>query len=171
MEKKSTHIMYGFIIGIIMVVIGLVQHLSGMKMTSGMQYIGYIPLLAGLILNAIAFSKANDAFVTFGEVFKNCFKATMVATLIMVAWSLIAIAAFPEMKERAIETAHEEMMKNPQMTDEIMDMSLNFTRKYWNAILIASAIFGTMLYGAICSLIAAAIAKKKGAKPITADNF
>lgn len=86
---------------------------------------------------------------------------SMIVALVMIAWSLICIFVFPEMKEKGIEYARAEMAKNPKMTDEMMDTAIGMTQKFWNAILIATAIFGTMLYGAIFSLIGALVAKKK----------
>ena len=171
METKNTHIMYGFISGIAMVLTTLIIHLTGATFVKGMGYVAYIPFLIGILLNATAFSKANDGYVTFKKVFGSCFKATMIVAICMVAWSLISMIVFPNMKEMAIEAARKEMAKNPQMTDDAMDMALNITRKYWNIILVASAIFGTMFYGAIFSLIGGGIATKNGERPMTSDNY
>ena len=77
---------------------------------------------------------------------------------------------FPEMKDKAMEIARAEMAKNPKMTDEIMDTSMNMMKKYWNVFLIAGAIFGTLFFGAIFSLIGAGIAQKKGTQPFTTNN-
>ncbi len=171
MEKKNTHIMYGLFTGIAMVIIGLIIYLAGAAFKPGVPYIAYIPFLVGIILNAVAFSKANDGFVTFGNVFGSCFKATMIVTLVMVAWSLLSMTIFPEMKEKAIEMAREQMAKNQKMTDEQIDTYIAMTKKYWNVFLIAGAIFGNLFYGVIFSLIGGAVAKKNGAPPVTSDNF
>ena len=95
MEKKNVHIMYGFITGIIMVIVGLVLYLSGLAFKPGMRYIYLIPFLAGIILNAIAYSKANNGAVTFGNVFGSCFKATMIITLVSIAWSILSNYVLP----------------------------------------------------------------------------
>ncbi len=171
MEKKNTHIVYGFITGIVMVVVGLTIYIAGAAFVKGMQYVAYIPLLVGLILNGMAFSKANDGYVTFGNVFGSCFRAAMLTTIVMIAWSFISMFVFPEMKEKALNMMHEEMAKNPKVTDEQIDMSMNIFKKYWNVIMIGTVMLSNLIYGAIFSLIAAAIAKKKGALPITSDNF
>ncbi len=165
MEKKNTHIMYGFITGIAMVIVGLIVYLLGAAFKPGMQYISYIPFLIGIILNGIAFSKANDGYVTFGNVFGSCFKATMIVTIVIITWSVASMYIFPEMKDKAMEMARAEMAKNPKMTDEIMDTSMNMMKKYWNVFLIAGAIFGTLFFGAVFSLIGGGIAQKKGTQP------
>ena len=170
MEKKQTHLVYGMVTAVIMVIINLVIYLAGWAFIDGVPYVTEIPLLVGLILNAMAYSKANDGYVTFGNVFSSCFKATMIVTVIMVVWCIVTIYAMPEMKEKVLEVTRQKMLKNPQVTDDIMEMSMNFTRKYWNAIAIASAIIGTLFFGTIFSLIAGGIAKKNGEMPFPEDN-
>lgn len=170
MEKKNTHIAYGLITGVISVVVSLIIYMTGIAFKPGMQYVAEIPLLAGIIMNAIAFSKANDGFVTFGNVFGSGFKMAMIVSLVMIVWSIISIFVFPEMKVKAMEVARTEMAKNPKVTDDQIEMSINLMKKYWNAFMIAGIVFSTLLYGAIFALIGGLVAKKKGAMPM-ADNF
>jgi hypothetical protein len=171
MEKKNVHIMYGFITGITMVIIGLIIYLTGLAFKPGMQYISYIPFLAGIILNAIAYSKANDSYVTFGNVFGSCFKASMIVTIVILLWSVISMYIFPEMKEKAMEMAREQMTKNQKMTDEQIDTAINITKKYWNVFLVAGAIFITLFWGVIFSLIGGLVAKKNASPLPAGDNF
>jgi uncharacterized protein DUF4199 len=175
MEKKQTHIMYGFVSGILMAVISLVLYLTGLSFKPGMegiQYVAYLPFLVGIILNATAYSKANDGFVTFGNVFGSCFKAAMLVTLVVLAWSVISMMVFPDMKEKALALARDKMAASSRnMTDEQMDAALNITKKYFSTFMIAGVLLGMLFYGAIFSLIGAAIAKKKGPAPITSSNF
>lgn len=166
MEKKNTHIMYGFITGIVMVIIGLIIYLVGAAFKPGMQYISYIPFLVGIILNAMAFSKANEGYVTFGNIFGSCFKASMIVAIVIVAWSVASMYIFPEMKVKAMEMARQSMI-DKKMPDDQIDTAMNITTKYWNVFLIAGAIFGTLIFGAIFSLIGASIPEKKGEKPFS----
>lgn len=155
-----------------MAVISLIIYITGMTFKTGMSWVPHIPFLIGLILNANAYSKANDGYITFGNAFGSCFKASMIVALVMITYSVITIFVFPEMKEKMIEMQREQMAQNPKMTDEMMDTATGITQKYWNVMLMAGVIFGTLFSGAIFSLIAAAIAKKKGERPMTAgDNF
>jgi len=166
MEKKNTHMMYGFITGLIMSAVGAILYLSGVALKPGMQYVSYIPFLIGLILNAQAFTKANDGFVSYGNVFSSCFKATAIITLILLLWSLLSGVIFPHMKDEILEMTHKKMAENPKMTDEQIDMAMNMTKKYWTVFMVAGVVFITLFWGAIFSLIAAAIPKKKGAAPM-----
>ena len=171
METKNTHIMYGFITGLAMVITTLIIHLAGMTFVKGMGYLAYIPFLVGIILNGTAFSKANDGYVTFKSVFGSCFKASMIIALCVLTWSVLSMFIFPNMKEEAMEFSRKEMAKNPQLTDDQIDMGINVARKYWNVLLISSAIFGSLFSGAIFSLIASGVATKKGEKPMASDNY
>ena len=166
MDKKNTHMKYGLVIGLIMVVVGAILYISGLALKPGMQYVSYIPFLIGLILNANAFTKENDGFVTYGNVFSSCFKATAIVTLILLVWAVASMYIFPHMKDEILEMTRKKMAEDPKMTDENMDMAMNMTKKYWNVFMVAGVVFITLFWGAIFSLIAAAIPKKKGAAPM-----
>lgn len=170
MEKKQTHVIYGLICGVVVVIVGLILYLAGIAFKPGVQYLNYVPLLIGIIMNAVAYSKANNGMVTFGNVFGSCFKASMIVTLVLVIWGVLSMYLFPEMKDKGIEVAREAMAKNPGMNDETIDTALNIYRKYWTVIIISSAVLTTLFFGALFSVIGGAIAKKN-AMPPTADNF
>ena len=161
MEQKNTHVMYGAISGIGCIVIALIIHIAKLDTATWAGWLVYIPFLGGLVLNALAFSKANDGNITFKSAFGSGFKATLIIGIFMVLWAVITVYAFPEIKEMALEKAREGMMKQPGMTDDTMDKALEFTRKGYTTIMISSAVFGTLIAGAIFSLIAAAVAPKK----------
>jgi len=174
MEKKNTHLAYGLITAIIMIIVNLVLYITGVIYNPDYKFIsmlGYIPFLIGIIMNAIAFSKARDGFVSFGNVFGSCFKATLIIMLVLVVWGTISLFVFPEMKDKMLEMSREQMIKNKNMTDDQVDMALNMTKKYWSLFMYIGVIFGTMIFGAIFSLIGGAIANKKGEPPMSATNF
>lgn len=171
MEKKQTHVPYGFISGIAMVIFGLTLYFTGVAFNPGMQYVPYIPFLVGIILNATAYSKANGTNVTFGNVFGSCFKATMIVTIVMVAWGVISVYLLPDMKVKALAMIREAMYKSSQkLSDEQIDKIMDTYNKYWTYIVVAITILSSLVYGAIFSLIGALVAKKNPA-PRTADNF
>jgi len=64
-----------------------------------------------------------------------------------------------------VDIARADMEKNPDLTSEQMDMGINFTRKFFLPLAIAAALFGTAIWGAIASLIGAALAKKNPSTP------
>jgi hypothetical protein len=159
-SKVQTHVPYGFVTALGLILIAVILEVLNLNDKPGMQWLGYAIMLTGLILNARAFSKANQADVRFGEVFSSCFKATAIIAIVMFAWSFILPLIFPGIYERMMEKAHEEMLKNPQMSEEQVETAMNYTKKFFKVLIHAGALFGTLIGGLFFSLIAAAIAKK-----------
>ncbi len=162
MTRVQTHLQYGGLTGLAMVIVMVGLYVAGLSFESWSQWITYIPFLAGLIMNALAYAKANDYRITFGNVFGSCFKATAIITLVLLAWGVLSTLIFPEMREKGLEIARERMMQDPNMTEETVDTALQMTDKFFLPFMIAGIVFGNLFFGAIFSLIAAAIPKKKG---------
>ena len=171
MKKKDTFPMYALLAGLLMIIASVTIYVTNSMFVKGLQYVPYLLLLLALILNARAYSKANDGFVTFGNVFGSGFKLTAIVTAIMIIWCFASLYIFPEMKDKIMENTQKEMAKQQKMTDEQMEMALNVTKKYWTYFLVGGTLFMTFFIGTIFSLIAAATAPKKGERPFTADNF
>ncbi len=159
MKKTQTHLMYGGLTGLAMVVLGLILYVVGLSFEQWAQWLSYIPFLAGIILNAQAYSKANEADITFGNAFASGFKATLIITAIVLVWSFISLAIFPEMREKSIEIAIESM-ESRGLSEEQIQQSMDMTEKYLGLFMAMGIIFGLVFFGTIFSLIAAAIAKK-----------
>ncbi len=157
--KKQTHIPYAFITALVMIIVGVVLQIADLSMTPGMQWIPFLVMLIGLILNAQAFSKANDADITFGQAFSSGFKASAIIAIVFMAWSVISLYIFPEIYTQVIEKMQEEMEKQ-QVSEEQREMTIEMTRKYFKVAAAGGAMVYALLFGAVFSLIAAAIAKK-----------
>src|SRR4051812_41535426 len=114
-QKIQTHIPYGIIIALAMIIIGVILEVTGLTYKPGLQWIGSIVFLIGIILNAQAFSKANDADVTFRQVFASGFKATAIVAIVMFVWSFIVLMVFPGMYERGLEMARAKMEEDPKV--------------------------------------------------------
>jgi hypothetical protein len=162
---KNTHIPYAVITAIAMIILAVILYITNMTFTAGWaKYILFIPFLAGLILNAMAFSKANDHYVTFGNVFTSGFRATAIITLIMIAWSFISLAIFPDIVPKGLEVARQELLHRG-FTDDQIDKQMEFTKSHFKLFMIMGGIFGYVIEGVIFSLIAAIFPQKKGDNP------
>lgn len=105
--------------------------------------------------------------VTFGNVFAHGFKMSAVIAVILIIWSVLSILViFPEIKEKAIETARQQMEDGGKMSESQIDQALEITRKFFMVFVIGGALLGTLIIGAIASLIGAGIAKKKPVNPL-----
>jgi hypothetical protein len=115
---------------------------------------------AALIWSCILFSKQMNADVSFGQVFSHGFKTVAIVTLISIASFVISYFIFPEIKEKAMEMARQDMAKDERLTQEMIDQAINWTDKFYLVFGIIGSLFGFALTGAIASLIGAAVAKK-----------
>lgn len=155
--------MYGFITGLIMIVIRAAMVTTKMNLDPKMQWIGsiaYVVFLIGLLMNASAFSKANNLDVTFGQAFSSCFKASAIVALVVTAWSLLSLVIFPNLERDMLEMTHQELIKQGKLSEEQIETAMGWTKKLFKVSTIAGVVFLTMFVGALFSLIAAAVAKK-----------
>ncbi len=166
MKLKSTHLIYGLLAGITMIVVSYIIYFLGKSFKPGYPYISYIPLLVFLILNAISFSKANNGYVTYGNVYGSCFKLSVIAGFIMMISGVVIIYTLPGMKEEGLEATRQQMLKTPGMTDEALENAMELTRKSWNYVLVIGGLLMPIIFGVILSLLAAAIPERKGEMPI-----
>lgn len=160
-KKKQTHIPYAAVTGLALIVIQVVLQIAHHTYHPALKYLIYIAFFVGILLNAIAFSKANDADITFGQAFTSCFKATAIVGLISFLWAFIMPMLFPGMYEEALEQARIEMEKAGTLSDEQIEMGLNFSKTFMKApVLQFLSLVMIVIVGLFFSLIAAAIAKK-----------
>lgn len=165
MERVQTHKPYALITGLVIIVMSAAFYIAGFEAKGWVQWLIYVPFLIGLILNAQAYSKANGGYITFGQAFSSCFKATALITILVLSWTILSTYIFPEMKDRAFESAQAEM-ESQGSSEEQIEMALNLTRRFFIPFLIMGVVLGYMFVGAIFSLIAAAIARKRdGMRP------
>lgn len=168
METKQTHMIYGLITAIALIALNLIVYVADLEDPSWTQWVNYAIFFIGVLLNAFAFSKANDQYVTFGSVFSSGFKASAIITIISIAWFLVFMMIFPEMKEKGMEIARKSMEKK-QMSEEQIDQALEMTKKYYSVFTVGVLVFSYMFFGAIFSLVGAAVAKKKGNQPMVSE--
>lgn len=161
---KQTHTTYGLITGLATIIFGALMMVMKMDMDSGLQYVTYLIMLAGLVMNAIAYAKANDNYVTFGNVYGSCFKAVLIMSVLALIWGVVIIYAFPDLKDEVLSKMADKFEKDGT-PEEQAEMAMNMTEKYWGITMIFGSLIGTMFMGALLSLIAAAIPKKNGARP------
>ena len=160
-NQVTTHIVKGLILSVISIVFSIVIYVFNLYEMKSLGYINYALFLGGLIYGAILFSNENKHQVTFGNLFAHGFKTTAVVIVITSIYTVLAFKLlFPDMADKMIELSRKELMKNPKMTDEMIEQSMSMTKEYFLPFVIGFTIIGTGFLGLFGSLIGAAVAKK-----------
>lgn len=169
MEKQITsHIIKGAILGGISILFSIIIYVFNLYTTQWLSYLSYAILVGGIIYGNILFANQNDNNVSFGNIFAHGFKTTAVTIVITVLYTVLALyVLFPDMVDKIIEISRKEMLKNPKLTDEMIEQGIAMTKKLFLPFAVAGAIFGTGFLGAIGSLIGAAVAKKNPVDPFS----
>ncbi len=157
--------MTGGILAGVLVLYSVILIVTDQLANQSLAWVSYGIMIGLLIYFVREFGKANDNNKTFGELFSFGFKASAFATIILLAFQVIFNLLFPETQDRIMEISREKMAEDPRVTDEQIDMAMSFTKKFYMVFLIAGTIFSTLIFGAIGSLLGAAVTKKNPTSP------
>ncbi|HUR10109.1 MAG TPA: DUF4199 domain-containing protein [Flavitalea sp.] len=169
-QKVTTHITKGIIISLILLVISLAAHFTNQSDAAWAKWTPSILLCAGVIWACINYSNQRNHNVTFGNVFAHGFKVSAVATVFSIIFSVIFLLLFPEVKEKAIETARQQMEANPQVSSDQINQAMAMTDRLFYVFLIGGIILIYLIIGCISSLIGAAVAKKDPRGPFETNS-
>ena len=158
-QKITSTTVKGFIIGLIMIAVSLTASFSGIEASGAFQWVIYCIFFAGIIVSIYQFGKQVNHNSTFGNYFAHGFKTSAMVTILMIAFLVIFMTVFPEFKEKAIEEA-KKSMSSKNLSQEQIEKALDLTKKFFMVFLIGGALLGYLLFGAIASLIGAAVTKK-----------
>ncbi len=151
----------GIVIGLILIVLMLVTYFANVKVDGPVQYIGYAVFIGGIIWSIVIYGRQINYNATFGNYFAHGFKVSAVVTVLMIIFLIIFVNLFPDFKEQAIAQARIKMHEKNNLTDDQMSQGLEFTRKFFMVFLIGGTLVGYLLFGAIASLIGAAVTKRQ----------
>ncbi len=158
-QKVTPTTVKGFIIGLIMIVISIIASFMELQANGYFQWLGYGIFLVGVILSISQYGKQINYNSTFGNYFAHGFKVSALVTLMMIVFLVVFMTVFPEFKDKAMEEAKKGMAEK-NMSEDQVEQALNMTKKFFMVFLIGGALLGYLLFGAIASVIGAAITKK-----------
>ena len=164
-KKPITHIVAGLIIAALIVLFAIITNFLGLTQQKGLGALQYLIIIAGLIFFVHQHGKANDYTKSFGDLFAFGFKTTAVFTAIYIVFIVLFFLVFPDIKEKSLEMAREQMEQNSKLTDSQIDEGVEMARKFfWVGVVGGSTLFFVII-GAIGSLLGAAITKKRPSNP------
>jgi len=140
-----------------------------MSDNSSVRYISFGIFIIGIIWSVNNYGKQIDHNATFGNYFAHGFKITALVTAIMIIYVIIFIYLFPDVKEKGMEAARKSMQQRGNLSPEQINQSMEFTKKFFMVFIIAGTLLGYLIFGAIASLVGAAVTKKNP-RPIEIDR-
>ncbi|GAC1395418.1 MAG: hypothetical protein NVSMB63_15570 [Sediminibacterium sp.] len=162
MEQKITPTwMKGLVIGLIIIVFSLILYFTGQALNRSLSWISFCIIIGGLIWACNDYAKQMNGNVTFGNVFSYGFKTTAAIAVFVIIYTVVSLNfIYPELIDKTMEQARQEMQKKGNLTDEQVQQGITMARKFFFPFAIGGIIIMYAIVGAIGSLIGAAIAKK-----------
>jgi hypothetical protein len=164
MEKKVSHVTAGLVIAGLLIVYSMVLTFMDLSGNQTLGLMSLLILLAGLIYFIMQYGKSVDHSATFGQLFSFGFKATAVATIIVLVFQVAFFLIFPEYRDKMEEISREQMYKQG-LAEAQVEQAIGFTRRFFWPFLIAGTVVSNLFVGAIGSLIGAGITKKTPQSP------
>lgn len=165
-KKPISHLIAGLIMGAIMIIYSLMLNFLGKGQDKTLGWIAYLLFVGGIIIFVNLYGTARNNDVTFGNLFSYGFKATALATLFILVCLVVIIFAMPDFKQKILDGMREGLEKRGTMSDEQVDQTVEAFSKNFILFMVGGAIFMYLLFGAIGSLVGAAITKKKPVNPL-----
>ncbi len=158
----------GIVIGLILVVLALITYFLNIEVNGPLQWVGYAVFLGGIIWSVISYGKQVNYNSTFGNYFAHGFKVAALVTAIMIIYVIVFVILFPEFKEKALVEARKKMVEKNQLTEDQITAGVQMTKKFFMVFLVGGTLVGYLFFGALASLIGAAVTKKE-ARNISGD--
>lgn len=168
-QKITTSSTKGLVIALILIVLALIIYFLDLSTTRGVEYISFAVLVIGVIWSINNYGNQIDHNATFGNYFSHGFKIAALVTAIMIIYAVIFLYIFPDVREKGMEAARKSMEARGNMSQEQINQSMEFTKKFFMVFIIAGTLIGYLIFGVIGSLIGAAITRKNP-RPIEIDR-
>lgn len=159
----------GIVISLILIVVALITYFLDMNNSTSTRYISFAVFIVGIIWSVNMYGKQIDYNATFGNYFAHGFKIAALVTAIMIIYIVIFVNLFPDVREKGMEAARKSIEEKGGLSQEQINQSMEFTKKFFMVFIIAGTLLGYLIFGAISALIGAAVTKKNPG-PIEIDR-
>jgi hypothetical protein len=165
-NKPSTLVVslgYGVIIALAIIVFSLILFLLNMDQGSGLDYLTYIILLAGIVLAQFNFrNKYHGGYIEYGKAFMVGMLASLFLGIIMGIYTFVFLKYIdPGAMEEGMALAEQKMMDRG-MTDMEIEQGMAVAQKFQGVGMFTFfAVIGNFIIGTIISLITAIFVKKE----------
>jgi len=164
-KKPISHFVAGLLIGAVLIIYSLALNFAGKGQDRTLGWIAYLLFVVGLIVFINLYGNAKNNEMTFGGLFSYGFKATAIATLLIVICLVIVISIMPDFKQKILDAMRQGMEDQGKLDDDKIDQTVKMFSKNFILFVVGGALFMYLLFGVIASLIGAAITKKNPVSP------
>ena len=141
--KKKTSIArnslnYGVALGIVMIIISLLLYVFNLSDQDFVQYLSSAILIAGIVIGILNYrNKINGGFISYGQSLGSGVLIGLFASVLVSVYTIIFFKFIdPDMVNVILKKAQEKMLeRNPNMTDDQLEMAMSWTRKFMNPVL------------------------------------
>jgi len=166
MEPKksalSTALKYAVITALASFIFSIIIYVTHMYLNSWIQWLGLVILIVGLIF-VVRERRDKDlnGYITFGEAFNVGFVFCMILAVFSVLMNLLMTQVIaPDMMPEIIKNAEQQMI-DKGMSDDQIQLGMKYTKMFTTPLAqVIGGLLFTAFFGAIFSLIVAAIFKK-----------
>ena len=156
---------YGVILGLIMILIGVVMYVTGMQLEGQQwpQYLYYLIFPAVIIIAIKAFKTKNGGFLSLGEALKTGLVIAIISAIVFILYGVIFNTLIdPEYNDQLMEAVRDNLLENPNMTEDQIEASMKFVENMSNPLIGSSIWIGlSLFFGLIYSLIGGLVMKNE----------
>jgi len=153
-------LMYGLYLGVVLIILSLVFYILDLHAENWTGYVSYVFILGGVILASVTYrDKYLNGFIAYGQSFSTGFLTGLFAAIIGAIFTYFFMLYLgEEYVDLMLEKAEESILSsNPEITDEQLDLALNWTEKMMNPtwisiIVLVSSTFFSLVFALITSI-------------------
>jgi hypothetical protein len=163
---KSVGVKWGIILALISIVLSLVVNIFEMYGNDTIiQVVSMILLVAALAMSYSEFKSGNEGFMTLGQGFSLGMLIIAISSVISNVFSYFYMTIIDPGMIDSIREIQVTEMENQGLTDEQIEMAMEYAEFFMTPhMIVLMALIFTLFFGAIISVIVAAIMQKK--KPV-----
>jgi hypothetical protein len=170
-EKKpsflKSSIYWGVILGIVLIIYSLLLYFVDLSLEKWVSWVSYLIFLGGIILATVNYRNTElGGSITYGQALGFGTMVVLWASILSAIYTFVFMQFIdPGFAEKILQMTEKQLTEKGGMTDEQIEMTLDFQRKFMKPWLIAIvSVPSSVFFGFILSLFTSIFIKKKPAE-------
>jgi len=170
MENKTSlsqfTLKYGIVTGLAIIVFSVIIYLLDVSLETqrNIGYIAWVILIVGMIWAIKDFrNKVLNGFISYGKAFSVSFLTGLFAGILASVWQFILMKFIdPGLVQKILDASEEQLMNNPDITEEQLEMAMSMTEKFTTPAMISVwSLVAYVIIALIIGLIISIFMKKE----------